>query len=265
MANAITTLTFRERKRSGEKITMVTAYDYPTAQLLDASAVDAVLVGDSLGMVVMGLPDTLGVTLDVMVNYTRIVSRGITRPMLIADMPFLSYQISPEEALRNAGRLVAEGGAKAVKLEGPAEKFGGAIRMILNAGIPVMGHIGLTPQSVNAFGGYKVQGRDPSSRERLKQEAKGLEDAGCFSIVLECVPADLAAGITASVSIPTIGIGAGGGCDGQVLVFHDMLGWGKARFCKTFADARQAMADGVAAFVSEVKAGVFPAEEHTYK
>jgi len=146
MANAITTLTFRERKRSGEKITMVTAYDYPTAQLLDASVVDAVLVGDSMGMVVMGLPDTLGVTLDVMVHYTRIVSRGITRPMLIADMPFLSYQISPEEALRNAGRLVAEGGANAVKLEGPAEKFGGAIRMILNAGIPVMGHIGMTPQ-----------------------------------------------------------------------------------------------------------------------
>lgn len=265
MASAVTTLTFHERKKAGEKITVLTAYDFPTAQILDESGVDAVLVGDSAGMVVMGRRDTLGVTMDEMVHHTRMVAAGISRAMLIADMPFLSYQISPQEAVRNAGRLVAEGGAHAVKLEGPAEKFGEAIRGILHAGIPVMGHIGLTPQSVNIFGGYKVQGRDAAARERLKQEARGLEEAGCFSIVLECIPADLAAEITGLLSIPTIGIGAGAACDGQVLVFHDMLGWGKARFCKTFADVRGLMKQGVEAYISEVKAGTFPAEEHTYK
>lgn len=265
MASAVTTLTFHERKKAGEKITVLTAYDFPTAQILDESSVEAVLVGDSAGMVVMGRRDTLAVSMDEMVHHTRMVSAGISRALLIADMPFLSYQVSPQEALRNAGRLVAEGGAHAVKLEGPAEKFGEAIRGILNAGIPVMGHLGLTPQSVNIFGGYRVQGRDAAARERLKQEALGLQDAGCFSIVLECIPADLAAEITASLAIPTIGIGAGAACDGQVLVFHDMLGWGKARFCKTFADVRGLMKQGVESYISEVKAGTFPAEEHTYK
>lgn len=265
MASAVTTLTFHERKKAGEKITVLTAYDFPTAQILDESGVDAVLVGDSAGMVVMGRRDTLAVTMDEMAHHTRMVSAGVNRALLIADMPFLSYQVSPQEAVRNAGRLVAEGGAHAVKLEGPAEKFGEAIRGILDAGIPVMGHLGLTPQSVNIFGGYKVQGRDAAARERLRQEALGLQDAGCFSIVLECIPADLAAEITASLAIPTIGIGAGAACDGQVLVFHDMLGWGRARFCKTFADVRGLMKQGVEAYISEVKAGTFPAEEHTYK
>jgi 3-methyl-2-oxobutanoate hydroxymethyltransferase len=264
MARAVTTATLLERKQRGEKITMLTAYDFPSAQLLEESTLDAILVGDSMGMALMGRPSTLSVTVDEIVHHTAMVARGLTRPLLVADMPFMSYQVSEEEAVRNAGRLVAEGGAQAVKLEGGAEKFGAAIARILNAGIPVMGHIGLTPQSVNVFGGYKVQGRDPEARERLKREALGLQEAGCFSIVLECVPADLAAEITQSLTIPTIGIGAGKDTDGQVLVWHDIFGWGKPRFTKTFADVRGLMKQGIDAYIEEVKSGTFPAEEHTY-
>lgn len=265
MASNVTALTFQERKRAGEKITVLTAYDYPSAQIVDEAGVDAILVGDSLGNVIMGYRDTLRVTVDDMVHHTRMVTRAVKHALVIADMPFMSYQVSAEEAVRNAGRLVAEGCANAVKLEGPAAKYGDAIRGILNAGIPVMGHLGLTPQSVNAFGGYKVQGREPESRERLKQQALGLEEAGCFSMVLECVPADLAAEITRMLTIPTIGIGASAECDGQVLVLHDILGWGKARFCRVFADVRGLMREGVAGYVSAVKSGTFPAEENTYQ
>lgn len=264
MARAVTTATLHERKQRGEKIAMLTAYDFPTAQLIEESDVDVVLVGDSVGMAVMGRDSTLTVTIDEIIHHTAMVARGLSRPLLVADMPFLSYQVGVEDAVRNAGRLVTEGGAQAVKLEGAAENFGNVIAALLRASIPVMGHIGLTPQSVNVFGGYKVQGRDPEARERLKQEAAGLEAAGCFCIVLECVPADLAAEITQSLRIPTIGIGAGAQTDGQVLVWHDIFGWGKPRFTKTFADARGLMKEGVARYVQEVKDGTFPAGEHTY-
>jgi 3-methyl-2-oxobutanoate hydroxymethyltransferase len=265
MPSRVTTLTFRERKQAKEKIAVLTAYDYPSAAILDEQGLDAVLVGDSLGMVVMGYDTTLSVTMDDMIHHTKIVSRAVSRAMVIGDMPFLSYQTTPQDALRNAGRFIAEGGAQAVKLEGPADKFGPAIEAILNAGIPVMGHIGLTPQSVHQFGGYKVQGRDAAARKRLKKEALGLQAAGCFSMVLECIPADLAAEISASLKIPTIGIGAGAGCDGQVLVLHDLLGWGTTRFTKTYADVRGMMAQACAAYVKDVKKGVFPASGNTFK
>jgi len=261
---AVTTLTFQERKAAGEKITMLTAYDYPGARLVDEAGIDAILVGDSVGMAVMGYSSTLPVTMDDMAHHTRMVSRGTSRALIVADLPFLAYQVNAEEALRNAGRLVAEAGAHAVKLEGSAAAFGPAIRMILQAGIPVMGHIGLTPQSVNKFGGFKVQGKDKAARERLLTEARELEEAGCFAVVLECIPADLAAEITDSVSIPTIGIGAGPGCDGQVLVFHDVLGWGKARFARTFADVRAEMARAFEGYGEAVRSGTYPAPEHTY-
>jgi 3-methyl-2-oxobutanoate hydroxymethyltransferase len=265
----ITAASLKDRKKNGgaspNKIAVLTAYDFPSAKIIDESEVDIILVGDSCGMVVMGYPDTLGVTLDDMVHQTRMVSRAVQHALVIADMPFLSYQVSPEEALRNAGRLVVEGGAHGVKLEGPVDKFGDAIAAILRAGIPVMGHIGLTPQSVNQIGGYKVQGRSPECRIRLCDEAQGLEQIGCFSMVLECIPADLAAEITAQVSIPTIGIGAGASCDGQVLVLHDILGWGTARFSKTFGDVKGLMAQACRAYVEEVRSGAFPDADHAFK
>jgi len=260
----ITAVSLKNRKQAGDKIAMLTGYDFPSARILDDNGVDIVLIGDSCGMVMMGRPDTLSVTMDEMVHHTRIVARAVSHALVVADMPFLSYQISPQEALRNAGRLVAEGHAQGVKLEGPVDKFGDAIAAILRAGIPVMGHIGLTPQSVNQIGGYKVQGRSPECRARLKQEAQGLEEAGCFAVVLECIPADLAAEITDLVSIPTIGIGAGAACDGQVLVLHDILGWGSTRFTKTFADVRGMMGQACSDYVREVKAGTFPGREHEF-
>ncbi|HOE66915.1 MAG TPA: 3-methyl-2-oxobutanoate hydroxymethyltransferase [Candidatus Hydrogenedentes bacterium] len=261
----VTSVTLKQRKQSGEKIAVLTAYDYPAAKLMDDAGVDVLLVGDSCANVVMGLPDTLGITMDQMVHHTRMVSRAATRAMVVGDMPFLSYQISPEEALRHAGRFVQEGGAQAVKLEGSADKFGSAIASVIRAGIPVMGHLGLTPQSVNVFGGYKVQGRDPQDRVRIKDEALGLEAAGCFSIVLECIPADLAEEITAAVSIPTIGIGAGAACDGQVLVMHDMLGFGAPpKFVKRYADIAGTMRRAFEEYVKDVKTGAFPGKEHQY-
>lgn len=260
----VTTLALQKRKRDGEKIAMITAYDYPTASLIDDAGMDVILVGDSVGMAVMGLDDTLAVSMDVMLHHTRMVSRAAKRAMVVADMPFLSYQVNAEEALRNAGRLVAEGGAQAVKVEGSVEKFGQAIHMILRAGIPVMGHIGLTPQSVHQLGGYRVQGRSDADRDRLKEEALALQEAGCFAIVLECMPPDLAAEIGRSLEIPTIGIGAGAECDGQVLVLHDMLGWGQTRFTKTFGNVRGEMEKAMASYISEVRGASFPAAEHTY-
>jgi 3-methyl-2-oxobutanoate hydroxymethyltransferase len=262
----VTAVSLRDRKKSGEKIAVLTAYDYPTAKLMDDAGVDAILVGDSFGMVVMGHPNTLSVTLDQMVHHTAMVSRATKNALVIADMPFLSYQISPEEALRNAGRLVTEGGAQSVKLEGPASKFGPAIAAILNAGIPVMGHIGLTPQSIHQIGGYKVQGRDADGKKRLLEEARGLEEAGCFSLVLECIPSALAAEITQTVSIPTIGIGAGPDCDGQVLVMHDMIGMGKyTKFAKVYADVGTLLAKAFREYVEEVKSGDFPTKGHSFE
>jgi len=262
----ISAVSLRDRKSNGEKIAVLTAYDFPTAKLMDAAGVDVILVGDSCGMVVMGMPDTTGVTMDMMLHHVKIVSRAVKHALVIADMPFLSYQVSPEEALRNAGRFVSEAGAQAVKLEGPAEKFGPAIKAILDAGIPVMGHIGLTPQSVHQIGGYKVQGRDPDSKARLREEALGLARAGCFALVLECIPAALAAEISESISIPTIGIGAGPHCDGQVLVMLDMLGLGKyTKFAKIYGDAGALMSKAFADYVSEVKSGAFPTAEHSFE
>lgn len=261
---AVTTVTFQQRKKAGEKITVLTAYDYPTAKLVDEAGVDAILVGDSVGMAIMGRRDTLSVTVDDILHHTRMVTRAVERCFVIADMPFLSYQVNHEEALRNAGRLVAEGGAHAVKLEGGAEKYGDAITTILKAGVPVMGHIGLTPQSVHQFGGYKIQGRDEAGRARLLREAIGLQEIGCFAVVLECMPPDLAEEITKELSIPTIGIGAGAACDGQVLVMHDMLGWGATRFTKTFGDVKGTMKKAFEDYVTEVRSGAFPAAEHTY-
>lgn len=260
----VTTLSFGERKQRGEKITVLTAYDYPTAELLDAAGVDALLVGDSVAMAVMGLENTLAVTVDDILHHTRMVARAAKRAMVIADMPFLSYQVTPEEAVRNAGRLIAEGGAHAVKLEGPVSRIGAALDRILAAGIPVMGHLGLTPQSVHQFGGFKVQGKAPEAGARLLEDARALEAAGCYAIVLECIPAPLAAEITAALRIPTIGIGAGAACDGQVLVLHDILGWGKARFAHTFADVRGQIGQAASAYVESVKSGAYPAPEHTY-
>lgn len=261
----VTTLSLQACKQSGDKIAMLTAYDYPTAKLMDEAGVDVILVGDSCAMVVMGRPDTLSVTMDEMVHHTKMVAAAAQRALVVADMPFLSYQVSAEEAVRNAGRFIAEAGAQAVKLEGPAQKFGDTIHAILRAGIPVMGHIGLTPQSIHQLGGYKVQGRDPQGRARLKAEATGLEEAGCFAIVFECIPSDLAAEITAMVTVPTIGIGAGPACDGQVLVMHDMLGFGLyTKFAKVFADARGVMLKAFEDYVGEVKAGTYPDEDHSY-
>ena len=262
---AVTAASFRELKAAGKKITVLTAYDYPTAVLMDEAGVDAVLVGDSLGMVVGGMENTLGVTMDMMLYHVQLVRRGLKRAMLIADMPYRSYQISVEEAVRNASRLVAEGGAQAVKLEGPCTYFGDVIHALTRASIPVMGHIGLTPQSVHQLGGYKVQGRGVEKARRLRTEALELQSMGCFAVVLECVPAEVATEISLSLSIPTIGIGAGPGCDGQVLVCHDMLGWGKTRFTKTFADLRSAARDAIATYVKEVRDGDFPTAEHGYE
>jgi 3-methyl-2-oxobutanoate hydroxymethyltransferase len=243
---------------------MLTAYDYPSAKIVDEAGVDVVLVGDSCGMVVMGRPNTLTVTVDEMVHHTRMVADAAQHALVVADMPFLSYQVSVEEAVRNAGRLVREGGAQAVKLEGPADKFGDCIQAILRVGIPVMGHIGLTPQSIHQIGGYKVQGRSADAQTRLKQEAEGLEQVGCFCLVLECIPGTLAADITQSIAIPTVGIGAGPDCDGQVLVLYDMLGWSDLKHSKVFGDVRGMMAKACADYVTEVREGTFPSREQTF-
>ncbi len=246
-------------------LAVLTAYDYPSALLADEAGVDAVLVGDSLGMVLMGHHNTLRVTMDIMAHHTAMVSRAVRRALVIADMPFLSCSLGPEEAVRCAGRLVGECGAGAVKIEGPMSRVGDAIQAVLRAGIPVMAHLGLTSQQVLQLGGYCVQGRDEEAASRILREARELADAGCFSIVLECVPARLAASITAALPIPTIGIGAGPQCDGQVLVMHDILGWGKARFAKTYADVRKMMGDAFSAYVNDVKARRYPDREHWYE
>jgi 3-methyl-2-oxobutanoate hydroxymethyltransferase len=267
MGDKITVPHILKMKQRGELITCLTAYDYAFARILDAAGVELLLVGDSLGCVVQGNPNTLAVTMDEMVYHTRLVARGRKRALVIGDMPFLSYQVGSEQALLNAGRFLSEGGAEAVKLEGGVH-VKETIAAIVRAGIPVMGHIGLTPQWVHQFGGYKIQGKDAARRDMLLRDAAAVEEAGAFSVVLEGMPLDLAREITERLTIPTIGIGAGSHCDGQVLVAHDMLGLFDdftPRFVKRYADLRQVMTGAVKGFIDDVKARQFPAEEHSFK
>ncbi|HVP14659.1 MAG TPA: 3-methyl-2-oxobutanoate hydroxymethyltransferase [Terriglobales bacterium] len=255
-----------ELKRRGEPIAVLTAYDYPTALLADAAGVEIVLVGDSLGTVVLGHETTLPVTMEDVLHHLRAVTRARPAALVVGDMPFLSYQASVEDAVRNAGRFVQEGGADAVKLEG-GERVADAVRRIVEIGIPVMGHLGLTPQSVLAFGGYKVQARAEPEQERLLREAHRLEECGCFSIVLEGIPARLGAAASRELRIPTIGIGAGPGCDGQVLVSHDLLGFTQGRtpkFVRRYADLAGVVRDAFTRYVADVKARRFPADEESY-
>ena len=261
----VTTLTLRKMKQRGEPITMLTAYDYPTALAMDQSGVDIILVGDSLGMVVLGYPNTLPVTMEDMLHHCRAVSRGARNALLIGDMPFMSYQISAQEALRNAGRFLQEASMDAVKLEGGRERLE-AVRAIVSAGIPVMGHIGLTPQSVNQIGGFRPQGREAAAARLLLEDALVLQEAGCFSLVLESLPTRLAALISQRVEIPTIGIGAGIGCDGQVLVTHDLLGLFERftpKFVKKYADLHAEMRRSFSEYIQDVQERRFPGEEHS--
>jgi 3-methyl-2-oxobutanoate hydroxymethyltransferase len=256
----------RALKADGKRLVCVTAYDHPSARLVSEAGVEILLVGDSLGMVVLGHDSTLPVTMEDMLHHTRAVVRAKPRSLVVADMPFMSYQTGPIDALRNAGRLVQEGRADAIKLEGGA-RVAEAVRAIVEAGIPVMGHLGLTPQSVLAMGGYKVQGRSEEARARLLREAKLLESCGAFALVLEGVPRSIAKEVTAALSIPTIGIGAGPDCDGQVLVWHDLLGmwFGKpAKFVRRYADLGGTAADGLQRFSDDVRSGAFPAESESY-
>ena len=261
-----TVATLKEKKLAGEKVTMLTAYDYSTAKLMDNAGIEMLLVGESLGNVILGYENTLSVTMEDMIHHTFAVARGAENAMVVADMPFMSYQTSVYDAVVNAGRLIKEGHAHAVKLEG-GKSVCPQIRAITEASIPVVAHIGLTPQSVNAFGGFKVQGKDAENAERLIEEAKAVQEAGAFAVVMECVPAKLAEYITSQISITTIGIGAGAGCDGQVLVYQDMLGMFpdyKPKFVKKFADVGSIMTQAFSDYIKEVKDGTFPAEEHTF-
>ncbi|MBI3933446.1 MAG: 3-methyl-2-oxobutanoate hydroxymethyltransferase [Acidobacteria bacterium] len=271
----ITTTHLTKMKARGEKVVMVTAYDYPTACLVDEAGVDVVLVGDSLGMVVLGYETTLPVTIEEMLHHTKAVVRGVKRALVVTDLPFLTYQTGPEDAIRNAGRLLQEGGATAVKLEGGIEVCP-QVRTLVSAGIPVVGHVGLTPQSIHVFGGYKLQGRGQQAAQKLLADARALEEAGIFCLVLECIPEDLAARITAALTIPTVGIGAGVRCDGQVLVLHDLLGITSQlkrpagepvhppRFVKEYAQLGETIRHAVEQYSSEVRAGAFPAAEHSF-
>lgn len=246
----------------------LTAYDFLFARLVDRADVDVVLVGDSLGQVVLGYDSTLPVTLDDMIRHARAVRRGVERALLVVDMPFLTFQVDPVETVRNAGRVLAETGAEAVKLEGGSERAAEHVHRLVEAGIPVMGHVGLTPQSVHALGGYRVQGRDEENAQRIRQEAERLADAGCFSIVLELMPAGLAAEITTASEVPTIGIGAGPDCDGQVLVLYDMLGLNDEfapKFLRRFADLAGATREGLAAYVEAVRKREYPGPEQSHQ
>jgi 3-methyl-2-oxobutanoate hydroxymethyltransferase len=257
----------RARKARGPAIAMVTAYDFTMARLVDEAGVDAVLVGDSLGMVVQGLANTIPVTLDEIAYHGRAVARGLSRAHLVGDMPFMSYQVSPQQAVESAGRLMKEGAFESVKLEG-GEEFAEHVHRIVRAGIPVMGHVGLLPQSVHALGGFKVQGRGEDAAEKVVADARALERAGVFAIVLEAIPPDLAARVTAEVGVPTIGIGAGAACDGQVLVCTDLLGMVRGhtpKFAKRFAELGDAIVGAVGSYVAEVQGGAFPGPEHAYK
>lgn len=261
-----TVVTFKQAKENKEKLTMLTAYDYSTAKLMDESGINGILVGDSLGNVILGYEDTLSVTMEDMIHHGAAVARGVKNALVVVDMPFMSYQTSVYDALCNAGRLVKEAKAGAVKLEG-GEKVCPQIKAIVDADIPVMAHLGLTPQSVNAFGGYKVQGKSIEAAQKLIDDAKAVEQAGAFALVLECVPSALAKIITESISIPTIGIGAGNCCDGQILVYQDMLGMYSEftpKFVKKFANAGQVMCSAFLDYIDAVKRGEFPSKEHSF-
>lgn len=267
MKDKVTIHTLKKLKAAGQKICMVTAYDATFARLLDEAGADVLLVGDSVGMVVQGNDSTLPVTMDQMIYHCRAVTRGTKRAHVVGDMPFMSYQSSVEDAVRNAGRLVAEGGVGAVKLEGGAE-FAETVSRIVRASIPVMGHLGLTPQSVHKMGGYVVQGRDEETARKLAEDALALEEAGAYAVVLEGVPLELAKQITARLHIPTIGIGAGKHCDGQVLVCYDLLGLNpdfKPKFVKRYADLHGSVTGAVGTFFQEVRAQTFPDEDHSFR
>ena len=268
MANnqKVTILDINEKKRNQQPITMLTAYDFPSAKLIDSAGVDIILVGDSLGMTMMGHPTTIPVTMDEMIHHCKMVARGTTNAFLIGDMPFMSYQASHADAIRNAGRFLKEGGMEAIKLEGGGINIEIA-KAIVDSGISVMGHIGLTPQSVIQFGGYHVQGKSAESARRLITDAKKLQDAGCFSIVLEAIPAPVAEMITAVLSIPTIGIGAGNKCDGQVLVYHDLVGLYQdftPKFVKQYANLSKSITDAVKQYCRDVQQRKFPSDKHSF-
>lgn len=261
-----TVLTFADAKAKGEKLTMLTAYDYSTAKLMDEAGVDSILVGDSLGNVILGYEDTLSVTMEDMIHHGAAVSRGAKEALVVIDMPFMSYQTSVYDAVVNAGRLMKEGRAQAVKLEGGKEVCP-QIKAITEAGIPVVAHIGLTPQHINAFGGFKVQGKSEVAAKKFIEDALAVEEAGAFAVVFECVPEKLATLATEKLSIPTIGIGAGAGCDGQVLVYADMLGMFSdftPKFVKRYAETGKIMTEAFKGYISEVKAGTYPEAKHTY-
>lgn len=262
-----TVLTFQQAKENGEKLTMLTAYDYSTAKLIDEAGVNSILVGDSLGNVILGYEDTISVTMEDMIHHGAAVARGAKNALVVIDMPFMSYQTSVYDALVNAGRLMKEGRGDAVKLEGGVEVCP-QIKAIVDAGIPVCAHIGLTPQSINAFGGFKVQGKSEAAAKKLLEDAKAVEEAGAFAVVIEGVPAKIAALITEQLHIPTIGIGAGKDCDGQVLVYQDMLGMFSdftPKFVKHYANIGEVMKEAFQNYIKEVQDGIFPAEENTYK
>lgn len=265
MKNSVST--FLSSKNQGNKLTMLTAYDYSMAKLIDDSGINGILVGDSLGMVCLGYKDTLSVTMEDMIHHTKAVTRGVENALVVADMPFMSYQASIYDAVKNAGRLVQEAGAQAVKLEGGATVCD-QVAAIVKAQIPVMGHIGLTPQSVNMFGGFKVQGKGEIAAKQIIEDAKKLEAAGVFAIVLEGIPYKLSEIITKSISVPTIGIGAGPSCDGQILVYQDMVNiypGKKPKFVKTYANAGELMTLAFKAYIQEVEDGIFPAKEHCFE
>lgn len=262
-----TVVTFQQAKEKGEKLTMLTAYDYSTAKLIDESGINSILVGDSLGNVILGYEDTISVTMEDMIHHGAAVARGVENVLLIIDMPFMSYQTSVYDAVVNAGRLMKEGRADAVKLEGGKEVCP-QIKAIVDAGIPVCAHLGLTPQSINAFGGFKVQGKSEEAAKKLLEDARAVQAAGAFAVVLEAVPKKLATLITKELSIPTIGIGAGNGCDGQVLVYQDMLGMFSdftPKFVKRYASVGEVMKEAFREYIKEVKSGAFPSEENEYK
>ncbi len=260
-------LTFKKAKETGKKISMLTAYDYSTAKLIDEAGVTAILVGDSLGNVMLGYENTIPVTMEDMIHHGAAVSRGAQNAMVVIDMPFMSYQVSVEKALINAGRLMKEGMADAVKLEGGSEVCP-QIKAIVDAGIPVVAHLGLTPQAIHTLGGFRVQGKTPQVAQKLLEDAKAVEQAGAFAVTLECVPSKLASYITEQIKIPTIGIGAGNGCDGQVLVYQDMLGMFSdftPKFVKRFASVGEVMKEAFSQYIAEVESGAFPSEEHGYQ
>ncbi len=264
--DVVTTATIRRMKAEGRPITMLTAYDYSMAKMVDDAGIDMILVGDSLGNVMLGYDSTLPVTVEDMIHHVKAVCRGVSRAMVVADLPFMSYEVSVEEALRNAGRFLKETSASSVKLEG-GQEVAGTVRAIVDAGIPVVGHLGLTPQSVHQMGGYRVQGKDESSAKKLISDAKVLEEAGAFCIVLECVPSPLAKLVTESLNIPTIGIGAGPCCDGQVLVIHDMLGLyprPAPKFVKKYVNLSENIAGALKQYKEEVVSRAFPGPEHSF-